>query len=146
MPRPDTVRRKARAMPSTKKATWKGFRIGLDRVQFRRKTFEAASCLGVGRQWTPATVSVSHPGTHCIGPIVKNRVNFQGILLQWERLATCCGISVGAGKETFLVPATINLAEGRYFIRLKLPKNTLLKIHFQKIHFMKYTLKFSFST
>ena len=34
-------------MPSTKKAS-----------------FDAASCLGVGRQCTPATVSVSHPGIH----------------------------------------------------------------------------------
>ena len=29
-----------------------------------RATFEEASCLGVGRQCTPATVSVSHPATH----------------------------------------------------------------------------------
>ena len=28
-----------------------------------KKTLEAASCVGLGRQWTPATVSVSHPGT-----------------------------------------------------------------------------------
>ena len=27
------------------------------------RTLEAASCKGVGRQWTPATVSVSHPRT-----------------------------------------------------------------------------------
>ena len=58
--------------------------------------------------------------------------------------STCRGVSVRAGKETFLVPATINLAEGGYFIWLTLRKITLLKNTLTKntlTNYKKYTFE-----